>query len=93
MSGLDQFKYRLGSVSIGLNQLISVGIGYYWLRSVNIGLDGLNIKEYWLKLVRNWLRVTDINRYLDRIILTDYQLILTNCCLRITKTEYLSSMR
>ena len=34
------------------------------------------------------MRLTDINRYLDRIILTNYRLILTNYWLRMTKTEY-----
>ena len=65
---LDQLKFRLGSVNIGLDWLISVSIGSYrfgsvnvnldWLILVNIGLDwligldGLNIKEYQLILVR-----------------------------------------
>ena len=29
-----------------------VGIGYYWFRSVNISLDGLNVKKYWLIAVK-----------------------------------------
>ena len=30
MTGLDQLKYQLGLVSIGLDQLISVWVSYYW---------------------------------------------------------------
>ena len=52
MIGLDKLNYRLGSVNIGLDQLISVWIGYYQSRLVNISLDGLNVKKYWLILVR-----------------------------------------
>ena len=52
MTGLDQLKCWLGLVNIGLDQLILVWIGYYWSRSVNIGLDGLNVKKYWLISVR-----------------------------------------
>ena len=75
--------------------LILVWIGYYWSRLVNIGLDGLNIKKYWLILVtigqywlKCWSSLTDIKRYLDRIILTKHWLILTNYWLSITKSEY-----
>ena len=74
-------KYWLGSVNIGLDWLCQS-------RSVNISLDGLNVKEYQLISVRIglyqlkcWLRLTNINQYLDRIILTNYWL-------RMTKTEY-----
>ena len=52
MIGLDKLNYRLGSVNIGLDQLISVWIGYYQSRSVNISLDGLNVKKYRLISVR-----------------------------------------
>ena len=85
MSGLDQLKYWLGFVNIGLDRLISkkkkalwalfmdrvqlpqgwnhfeepvyflplsVWIGYYQFRSVNISLDRLNVKKYWLTSVR-----------------------------------------
>ena len=96
MIGLDKLNYRLGSVNIGLDQLISVWIGYYQSRLVNVGLDGLNIKKYWLILVmigqyrlKCWLRLTDINRYLYRIILTNYRLILTSYRLKMPKTEYI----
>ena len=50
---IDQLKYRLGSVNIGLDRLISVRIGQYHLGLVNIGLD--------------WLISVDIG--LDRLIL------------------------
>ena len=46
--GLD----RLGSINIGLDRLILVWIGYYRSRSVNISLDGLNVRKYWLISVR-----------------------------------------
>ena len=62
MSNQDQLKYLLGSVNIslghlglvniGLDRLILVWIGYYWSRSVNISLDGLNVKKYRLISVR-----------------------------------------
>ena len=52
MSGLDQLKYWLGFVNIGLDRLISVWIGYYQSRSVNISLDRLNVKKYRLTSVR-----------------------------------------
>ena len=62
MSNYDQLKYLLGSVNIGLGQLGSINIGldrlisvwidYYRSRSVNISLDGLNVKKYWLISVR-----------------------------------------
>ena len=50
MSGLDQLKYWLGLVNIGLDWLMSVWFGYYRSRLVNI--CGLNVKKYWLKSVR-----------------------------------------
>ena len=74
MNGLDQLKYRIVSVNIGLDQLILVWISYYWSRLFNISLDGLNIKNYWLMLLR--------------ISIANYRLILTNYRLRVTKTEY-----
>ena len=52
MSGLDQLKYWLGLINIRLDQIILVWISYYRSRSVNISLDGLNIKKYRLILVR-----------------------------------------
>ena len=65
MSGLDELKYPLELVNIGLNWLIwfgsvnmsldwlvSVWIGYYRSRLVNISLDGLNVKKYRLILVK-----------------------------------------
>ena len=52
MSNKDQVKYQLGSVNIGLDWLILVWIGYYQPRLVNISLDGLNVKNYRLILVR-----------------------------------------
>ena len=72
---LDQLKYQFGSVNIGLNGL---NIKEYWLILVSIGY-------YWLKCS---LRLNNIKRYLDQIILTNYRLILTNSRLRMTKTEY-----
>ena len=66
-----------------------VGIGYYWFRSVNISLDGLNVKKYWSIAVKvgyywlkYWLRLTEMNRCLDWIVLINYWL-------RMTKTEYI----
>ena len=50
---LDQLKYRLGLVNIGLDCLISVRIGEYRFGTVNIGLD--------------WL--TTVNISLDQLIL------------------------
>ena len=41
MIGLNQLKYWLGSVNIGLDQLILVRIGYCWFELVNIALDWL----------------------------------------------------
>ena len=41
MIGLDQLKYWLGSVNIGLDQLILARIGYCWFELVNIALDWL----------------------------------------------------
>ena len=38
-------NYWFGLVSIGLDQLISLQIGYHQPRSVNIDLDGLNMKS------------------------------------------------
>ena len=71
-----------------MDQLTSVWIGYYRSRLVNISLDGLNVKKVSVNIgkdglisVKCWLRLTDINRYLDRIILTNYRL-------RMTKTGY-----
>ena len=58
MIGLDQLKYWFGSVITGLDGLILVWISYYWSRLVNIGLDGLNIKNHQLTLVKigkDWL--------------------------------------
>ena len=37
---------------MGLDRLISVWIGYYRSRLVNISLDGLNVKKNWLISVR-----------------------------------------
>ena len=45
MSGLDWLKYCFGLVNIGLDQLISVWISYYWSRSVSNSLDGVNKKS------------------------------------------------
>ena len=45
MTGLDQLKYWLGPINIGLDWLILVWIGYYQSRLINIGLDGLNINK------------------------------------------------
>ena len=52
MIDLDQLNYWFGSVNIGVDWLISVRIGYSWERLVNIGLDGINSKRYWLKLIK-----------------------------------------
>ena len=52
MVGLDQLKCWFGLVNICLDRLISVCIGYHQSRLVNIGVDGLNIKKYWLISVR-----------------------------------------
>ena len=52
MIGLDRLKYWSGSVNVILDWLISVWIGYYWSRLVNIGLNGLNIKNFRLTPVR-----------------------------------------
>ena len=54
---------------------------------------GLNIKNYILVNIgkdqlKCRLRLTDINWYLDQIILTNYPLILNNYWLRMTKTRY-----
>ena len=38
-------------LNVGLDQLIFVWNDYYHSRLVNISLDGLNIKKYWLILV------------------------------------------
>ena len=42
-------------VNIGLSQLISVWIGYYRSRLVNISLDGLNIKKVLVNIGKNRL--------------------------------------
>ena len=62
MSNQDQLKYlfgsvnislgQLGSINIGLDRLILVWIRYYRSRSLNISLDGLNVKKYQLISVR-----------------------------------------
>ena len=91
--GLTLFNVGFGSVNTGLDQVISVWIGYYqsrlvnksrWIKYkkvlVNIGKDRISVKC--------WLRLTNIDHYLDRLILTNYRLILTNFQLRMTKTDY-----
>ena len=45
-------KKQLKKVNISLDSLILVQIVYYQSRSVNIGIDGLNMKKYQLILVR-----------------------------------------
>ena len=81
-------------VNISLDQLLLVWIGYDWSRLININLDGLNVKKILvnigkdqLLLVKMLVELTDINQYLDQVILTNYWLILTNYWLRMTKTE------
>ena len=37
MIDLDQLKYWLGLINIGLDRLISVGIDEYWFGLINIG--------------------------------------------------------
>ena len=46
MSRNDQLKYWLGLVNIGLDQLISVRIGWCWFGLVNIDLDQLILVCY-----------------------------------------------
>ena len=82
-------------VNIGLDWLLSVWINYYQSRSVNISLDGLNVKKVLVNIGKHWLisvkilvEACDINRHLDRIMLINYRLILTNYRLRMTKTRY-----
>ena len=50
--GLDQLKCWFGLVNICLDWLVSIWIGYHQSRLVNISVDGLNIKKYWLISVR-----------------------------------------
>ena len=52
MSNLDQLKYWLGLVNVSLGWLMTVWISCYQSRLVNISLDGLNVKKYWLISVK-----------------------------------------
>ena len=78
MSNQDQVKHWLGSVNIGLDQLISVWISLYWFRLVNIGLDRLIL--VWI----SYYRSRSVNISLDGLNVKKYWLISVKCWLRLT---------